>query len=109
MSLKIGTRRSGLIRPPTDGIIRASPGLSVGTTESVGKRSTSPSDEMLMKLGLSDWQHKSDQRRCCWPEVWASTLELFVFSIDAVGIPFHKAVINRRLIQGQGGAVFKWN
>lgn len=68
------------------------------------------SDEMLMKLGLFDtfrgWNQKERWR--AWG-VWGSTLKLFLFSVNAVGIPLHQAVINRRLIRGQGGAVFKWN
>lgn len=62
-----------------------------------------------MKLGLFDWQISPIMGNRAGLGVRGSTLKLFVFSINTVGIPFHKAVINRRLIQGQGGAVFKWN
>lgn len=65
------------------------------------------SDEMLMKLGLFDTFRGWNQKEGLG--VWGSTLKLFLFSVNAVGIPLHEAVINRRLIRGQGGAVFKWN
>lgn len=87
-------------------------GPVLGAMGSVEKKTTLLSDEMLMKLGLFGTltgKISTIIKNLAGLGVWGSTLKLFLFSINTVGIPFHKAVINRHLIQGQGGAVFKWN